>query len=84
MPKEYNYQHIQQVCPECHHTNIVKDPFHHEIYCTHCGLILSDNSISKITRLLEYENNRNKWLNMFWRETNKQIRTGEMRDIYKK
>ena len=83
MSREYTYPHVDTTCPECKGDNILKDPFHQETYCTQCGLILSDTTISKITQVIEKEERRNHYLNEFWRETNKRIKLKEMRDIYK-
>ena len=83
MSNEYNYRHVQTNCPECKSDNIIVDPFHQETYCTQCGLILQDNTIFKITTVLQKEQDRNRWLNQFWKTTNKKIKFKEMRDIYK-
>ena len=64
---EYNYRHIRIICPECKSDEILVDPFHQETYCTRCGLILSDNSIFKITNVLELEDEKNRQLNRLWR-----------------
>jgi len=40
-----NYQHIDTTCPECRNPEILYDPEHEITYCTHCGLILKDNTI---------------------------------------
>ena len=47
MPREYNYKHINVICPECKNNQILVDDFHQETYCTKCGLVLQDNTIFK-------------------------------------
>ena len=66
MSTEYNYKHINIICPECKHDNILVDDFHQETYCTHCGLILQDTTIFRITIILEHEDKKNRQLNNLW------------------
>jgi transcription initiation factor TFIIIB Brf1 subunit/transcription initiation factor TFIIB len=81
--KEINFPRVDTVCPECKHTHIITDPFHQETYCTRCGLVLQSPIIFKITEIIEAEENKNRTLNMFWKETNRQIKLKKIRDIYK-
>jgi transcription initiation factor TFIIIB Brf1 subunit/transcription initiation factor TFIIB len=83
MPTEYNYKHINVICPECKNNQILVDDFHQETYCTKCGLVLQDNTIFKLSNVIQAEENKNRTLNMFWRETNRQIKLKKIRDIYK-
>ena len=83
MSKEYNHKHIQVTCPECKSDEVLVDPFQEETYCTRCGLVLKDNTIFKITHVIQAEENKNRNLNMFWKETNRQIKLKKIRDIYK-
>ena len=69
-----NFKHINTTCPECKHTEILEDNIHQEIFCTRCGLILSDTRIFKITHILNEEQRKNERLNEFWRMTNKKKR----------
>ena len=82
MPREYNYKHINIICPECKNNQILVDDFHQETYCTKCGLVLQDNTIFKLSNVIQAEENKNRTLNMFWRETNRQIKLKKIRDIY--
>ena len=68
MQHEYNYKHIQIVCPECKNNNILIDPFHQETYCTHCGLILQDTRIFRITKAIETEENKIKFIRDLWKK----------------
>ena len=77
------YKHVQTTCPECKHDIILHDEHRQETFCEKCGLIIHDNTIFKITTVIEREENRNKWLNDFWRKTNTEIKLKRMRDIYK-
>ena len=45
------------ICPECYGDNFITDLFHDETYCSKCGLMLKDNSISDI-RTHTYLKNR--------------------------
>ena len=65
---EYNHKHITLTCPECKTDEILYDAFREETYCTHCGLVLQDNTIFKITRILDEEQEKNKQLNRLWRK----------------
>ena len=50
----YNSQHTRTPCPECKNTKYtIKDSFHDEIWCTRCGLIIQDNTLPSITRIIE-------------------------------
>ena len=80
---EYNYKHINIICPECQSNQILVDEFHQETYCTKCGLVLQSPIIFRITEIIEAEENRNHTLHEFWRETNRQIKLKKIRDIYK-
>ena len=80
---EYNFKHINVICPECKSDNIIIDDFHQETYCTRCGLVLQSPIIFQITKIIEAEENKNRTLNMFWKETNRQIKLKKIRDIYK-
>ena len=66
-----NYPHINTTCPECKNHEILQDPEHGETYCTKCGLIIQDQSIFRITLILQEEQKRNTLLCDFWRKTNK-------------
>jgi transcription initiation factor TFIIIB Brf1 subunit/transcription initiation factor TFIIB len=79
---EYNNKHINVICPECKSTDILVDDFHQETYCTKCGLVLKDTSIFRVSLVITAEENKNRTLNMFWRETNRQIKLKKIRDIY--
>lgn len=83
MSTEYNYRHVKTICPECKGDNILVDDYHQETYCTNCGLIIHDNTLYKITQELEKQANKNRWLNQFWKDTNRKIKLKEMRDIWK-
>ena len=83
MSTEYNYKHINVICPECKGDNIIVDDFHLETYCTRCGTILQDTTLFKITQIIQAEENKNLNLNRFWKETNRQIKLKKIRDIYK-
>ena len=48
----YNYKHIETTCPECNNEDILHDPLHEETFCTHCGLIIHDATIPRITMLI--------------------------------
>lgn len=65
---EYNHKHIQTTCPECKSDEILVDSFHQETYCTHCGLILKDNTIFKITLAIEKEEKKLKFIRDLWRK----------------
>ena len=82
MPREYNYKHINIICPECKNNQILVDDFHQETYCTKCGLVLQDNTIFKLSNVIQAEENKNQNLHRFWRETNRQIKLKKIRDIY--
>ena len=79
---EYNYKHINIICPECKNNQILVDEFHQETYCTKCGLVLKDNTIFKLSNVIQAEENKNQNLHRFWRETNRQIKLKKIRDIY--
>ena len=79
---EYNYKHINIICPECKNNQILVDDFHQETYCTKCGLVLQDNTIFKLSNVIQAEENKNQNLHRFWRETNRQIKLKKIRDIY--
>ena len=51
--KSTNFKHIDTVCPECKCPEILQDPEHEITYCTHCGLVLQENTIFKITQEIE-------------------------------
>ena len=36
------------ICPECYGDNFITDLFHDEIYCSECGLVVRDNTITDI------------------------------------
>ena len=64
---EHNYKHINIICPECKSEDILVDDFHQETYCTHCGLVLQDNTIFKVTLIIEAEEKKNRQLQDLWR-----------------
>lgn len=66
----HDYKKVNTVCPKCKSHEVWRDNHREETYCNHCGLIIQDNSLFKITEVLTYEQNRNLWLNRFWRKTN--------------
>ena len=47
----YNYKHTDIQCPECQ-APTVEDNHHDEIFCTHCGLVILDSTIPRITMLI--------------------------------
>ena len=53
MSNHNNYTTIQTVCPDCENNHILKDNIRQETYCTHCGLILEDQTIPSITSLIK-------------------------------
>ena len=68
MSQEYNNKHINIICPECKSDNILKDDFHQETYCTHCGLVLQDTTIFKITYEIEKAEYRIKFIRNLWKK----------------
>lgn len=67
MSNEYNNKHINIICPECKSEDILIDDFHQETYCTQCGLVLQDNTIFKVTLIIEAEEKKNTQLQDLWR-----------------
>lgn len=61
-----NYKHIQVTCPECKGTEILTDPEHEVTYCTHCGLVLKENIIFKITIAIQEDKIEEKRLRNLW------------------
>ena len=67
-----NYKHVETTCPECHHTDILMDPEHDVIYCTHCGLVLHENTIFKITQELDKVTYQVHYIRSLWKKDHKQ------------
>lgn len=68
---EYNHKHINTSCPECKTDEILYDAFREETYCTHCGLVLKDNTIFKITQAIHDEEYKVKFIRDLWRKKRK-------------
>lgn len=71
---EYNHKHINTSCPECKHTEILYDAFREETYCTHCGLVLKDNTIFHVTQAIHDEEYKVKFIRDLWRKKRKDIK----------
>ena len=71
MSKEYNYKHIETTCPECHNNDILVDSFHQETYCTQCGLVLQDTSITSYVQIIEYETFKEHHIRSLWKKDKK-------------
>lgn len=66
--KTTNFKHVDTTCPECKHHEILMDPEQEIIYCTHCGLVLHENTIFKITHVIQKEQRKNRQTNQLWRK----------------
>ena len=71
MSKEYTYKHINNICPECKGDNILIDDFHQETYCTQCGLVLKDTSITSYVTIIEYETYKEHHIRSLWKKDTK-------------
>lgn len=79
MSKEYTYKHINIICPECKGDNILIDDFHQETYCTQCGLVLKDTSITSYVTIIEYETFKEHHIRSLWKKDKKTHKKGEVK-----
>ena len=66
--KSTNFKHIDTVCPECKCPEILQDPEHEITYCTHCGLVLQENTIFKITQVEQKIDYNVKFIRDLWKK----------------
>ena len=63
-----NFKHIQTVCPECKCTEILQDPEQEIIYCTHCGLVLQENTIFSIVKCIQKRHEYDLYIRDLWKK----------------
>ena len=61
-----NYKHVTTTCPECKHDEILMDPEHEIIYCTHCGLVIEENTIFRITHAINEVKRKESFIRSLW------------------
>ena len=66
--KHHDYTIIDTVCPECKHNIILRDNTREETYCTRCGLIIQDNTLTLISNAINEAQRKDKFIRSLWKK----------------
>ena len=69
---EYNFKHRKEYCHNCQtDEHVLYDNHLEEVYCTKCGTVLIDTTITLISTIINEDKRREKFIRDLWRKKRK-------------